>query len=113
MIGKILGILFLIFLIGAGVLLFWLSSKVPDISMLGKYPEKLKDFIEDLPFRWDDPILKEQTANNPESATSSPQVLGRPKKIVEFYCTTDEQCKTYFNADNAYCQKSTGICYKV
>ncbi len=39
---------------------------------------------------------------------------GRPKKIVEFLCATDQDCKTYIpNAPaNIKCNKLTGECIK-
>ena len=85
---------------------------MPDISLLGKVPEII--LTQDLPFFWDDPIIKEKIANLPQTQQQAvPQVLGRPKKIVEFYCISDEQCQSYFNRDEAFCQTATGICYTV
>ena len=39
---------------------------------------------------------------------------GRPKKIVEFLCTTDKDCKTFIPSapQDIRCNKSTGECIK-
>ena len=68
-------------------------------DLLDKNPIKENDFTEDLPF--DESIPKAQVQ----------EILGRPNKLVEFFCTGNEQCITYFKNNEAICERTSGICY--
>lgn len=65
-------------------------------EIIDKNPELEKDFRENIPF--------------PESV-SKKEMLGRPKKVVEFFCTSDSQCRNYFLKSNAQCEAESGICF--
>lgn len=64
-------------------------------EIIDKNPSEEKDFKDDLPF--------------PE--ISNKEILGRPRKVVEFFCTSDFQCKNYFLKSNAQCEAESGICF--
>lgn len=65
-------------------------------------PTEVKEYIIDKPF---------EDVKNPDGTDANATILGRPKKIVEFFCQTDNDCIVYFLSDKAKCQASTGICY--
>ena len=65
-------------------------------------PVEVKDYETDKPF---------EQVKNPDGTNANTTILGRPKKIVEFFCQTDNDCITYFSNQNAKCQASTGVCY--
>lgn len=65
-------------------------------EIIDKNPPEEQDFKDDLPF--------------PKSILNK-EILGRPKKVVEFFCTSDFQCKNYFLKSNAQCETESGICY--
>lgn len=65
-------------------------------------PIEVKDYETDKPF---------EQVKNPDGTDANITMLGRPKKIVEFFCQTDNDCITYFSNPNAKCQASTGVCY--
>lgn len=74
------------------------KDKLPENlkEIIDKNPAEEKDFKNDLPF--------------PET-TQKKEMLGRPKKVVEFFCTSDSQCQNYFLKSNAQCEISSGICF--
>ena len=65
-------------------------------EIIDKNPPEEKDFKEDISF--------------PE-LTPKKEILGRPRKVVEFFCTNDFQCKNYFLKNNAQCETESGICF--
>lgn len=65
-------------------------------------PTEVKEFETDKPF---------EDVKNPDGTYANTTILGRPKKIVEFFCQTDNDCIIYFSNQDAKCQASTGICY--
>lgn len=74
------------------------KEKLPDNlkKIIDKNPSEEQDFKKDVPF--------------PEK-TQKKEILGRPKKIVEFFCTSDSQCRNYFLKSNAQCEAESGICF--
>lgn len=80
--------------------------------------EVIDDFKERLP-----PNLKEIIDKNPSEeqdfekdvqfpeTTKKKEILGRPRKVVEFFCTSDSQCRNYFLKSNAQCEAESGICF--
>ena len=75
-----------------------LKNQLPENlqDIIDKNPQEEEDFIKEIPF--------------PESDVSR-TLLGRPKKIVEFFCSTDSHCSTYFKNSKAKCEATSGICY--
>ncbi|MEK6879430.1 MAG: hypothetical protein AABY22_07480 [Nanoarchaeota archaeon] len=76
---------------------FDLPNNIDDI--INKNPDK--ESVNEMPFDY----------KNPEIENTDVQILGRPTKIVEFYCTNDEICHTYFKNINSKCEISSGNCY--
>ena len=69
-------------------------------------PENLKDIIDKNPPKEDD--FKNDV---PFPEIPKKEILGRPKKVVEFFCTSDAQCKNYFLKSNAQCETESGNCF--
>ena len=69
-------------------------------------PENLKDIIDKNPSKEED---FEKDVSFPD--IPSKEILGRPKKVVEFFCTSDMQCKNYFLKSNAQCETESGNCF--
>jgi len=76
-------------------------------ELKNQLPENLKDIIDKNPIIEDDFI---KDVPFPESE-SSRTLLGRPKKIVEFFCSIDNHCSAYFKNNKAKCEATSGICY--
>ena len=74
------------------------KDKLPENmkEIIDKNPTKEKDFEKDVLF--------------PET-TQKKEILGRPKKVVEFFCTSDSQCRNYFLKSNAQCEAESGMCF--
>ena len=74
------------------------KDKLPENmkEIIDKNPSEEKDFKYELPFS--DKIPKKE-------------ILGRPKKVVEFFCTSDSQCRNYFLKSNAQCEAESGMCF--
>ena len=71
----------------------------PLVDIWDKNPVEENDYIVDIPL-------------NPEKIDEGNiEILGRPKKIVEYYCQSDSQCMDYFKNPYAKCETSSGICY--
>lgn len=70
-------------------------------------PDEIKDLADKKPSE-----EKEYPVNIPPSEDLKEKtILGRPKKIVEFFCSSSYHCSSYFNNPNAKCELSSGICY--
>ena len=94
-----------------------LKSIIPEVIDI-KPEEIIRDFKDNLPN-----ILKEIIDKNPQEekdfkddisfpeTTFKKEILGRPKKVVEFFCTNDAQCKNYFLKSNAQCETESGNCF--
>ena len=65
-------------------------------EIIDKNPSEEKDFKDNIPF---------------QESTPKKEILGRPRKVVEFFCTNDIQCKNYFLKNNAQCETESGICF--
>ena len=65
-------------------------------EIIDKNPSEEKEFEEDVIF---------------PDTTPKKEILGRPKKVVEFFCTSDMQCKNYFLKNNAQCEAESGNCF--
>lgn len=65
-------------------------------------PIEVKEYTIDKPF---------ESVKNPDGTNANISVLGRPKKLIEFFCQTDNDCIQYFSNPDAKCQASTGVCY--
>ena len=65
-------------------------------EIINKNPSEVKDFEKDVPFQEKNPNI---------------EILGRPRKVVEFFCTNDFQCKNYFLKSNSQCELASGICF--
>ena len=74
------------------------KDKLPENmkEIIDKNPSEEKEFKENVPF---------------PNTISKKEMLGRPKKIVEFFCTNDVQCKNYFLKNNAQCETESGNCF--
>lgn len=125
--GLILNAIFIVIIITAGsaAFVYYYPEKAKSIIIAGiskalpidlkieleelkkQLPENLKDIIDKNPTLEED-FIKEIPF--PESE-SSRTLLGRPKKIVEFFCSTDNHCSDYFKNNKAKCEKTSGICY--
>lgn len=70
-------------------------------------PENMKEIIDKNPAEEKD---FEKDVSFPETTTKK-EILGRPKKVIEFFCTSDSQCKNYFLKSNAQCEAESGICF--
>ena len=94
-----------------------LKKIIPELINI-KPEEIIEDFKERLP-----PTIKEIIDKNPSKeedfkkdisfpeTTFKKEILGRPKKVVEFFCTNDNQCKNYFLKSNAQCETESGNCF--
>lgn len=69
-------------------------------------PIEAKDFTVDKPFDYNQ--IVEKGSDNVDLKVN---ILGRPKKTVEFYCNDNAICISYFGNDNAKCEMTSGICY--
>lgn len=67
-----------------------------------------KSYGEDVAFN-DDAVESKRSGGG--SGKDNVLVLGRPKKVVEFFCVSNADCQTYFKNDDALCEASSGICY--
>ena len=65
-------------------------------EIIDKNPSEEKEFKNEVSF--------------PKKITNM-EILGRPKKVVEFFCTSDSQCKNYFLKNNAQCETQSGVCF--
>ncbi len=72
-----------------------------------RLPDNLKEIIDKNPTKEQD---FEKDSLFPET-TQKKEILGRPRKVVEFFCTSDIQCKNYFLKSNAQCETESGICF--
>lgn len=72
------------------------------ISGIGGNPIIVKDFTEDKPF---------EAVKNIDGTDVKVDLLGHPKKLVEFFCKADNDCISYFGNDKSKCQTGTGLCY--
>jgi len=72
------------------------------LDLIGKEPFVEDEFEQDIVF---DPS-KTNVAKK-----ENIEVLGRPKKIVEFFCGNDNHCQQYFQLIKAKCQLDSGVCY--
>lgn len=94
-----------------------LKKLVPEIIEINP-KEFIDDFKENLPDNLKEIIDKnpseeldfEQNVPLPKTITYR-EILGRPRKVVEFFCTNDLQCKNYFLKSNAQCETESGICF--
>ena len=108
MLGKLISG-FIAFLVVIALILFIvLYQKYPSLSLLGVNPIFTKDYSIDIPFSVDPSgKLPNGRVLNP----STLEILGRPKKVVEFYCTSDIDCQEYFKEPKSFCDTKSGNCY--
>lgn len=80
------------------------KDKIPTdvLELIDKNPEQEQDFEQDIPFN---------NENTDAINKSSIEILGRPKKVVEFFCANDNHCTQYFQIKQARCELTSGICY--
>jgi len=128
--GLIINAIFLVFLVVTGTAGYAYyhpeQAKVFIVKGLSKIAPQiididLNDFIEQLPeaskeFYDKNPIKEKQFSKDipfDDSISQETKILGRPKKIVEYFCSNDNDCRIYFKNTIAKCDSISGMCYEI